>query len=84
MDKKYSLCNVISTSYAQEHLPSNTVLEVLGYPVKFLKSATEKKRPMLWWNWRDDIFNVPAFSEGSDFGVSLNKVFTLLKLILRM
>jgi len=28
-----------------------------------------------------DIFNVPFFSEGNDFGVSLNKVFTLLKLI---
>lgn len=46
MDKKYGLCNIISTSYAQEHLASNTVLEVLGYPVKFFKSATEKKRPM--------------------------------------
>lgn len=47
MDMKYGLCNVISTSYAQEHLSSNTVWEVLGYPVKFFKSATEKKRPML-------------------------------------
>lgn len=28
-----------------------------------------------------DVFDVPAFSEGSDFGVSSNKVFTLLKLV---
>lgn len=28
-----------------------------------------------------DTFNVPACSEGNDFGVSLKKVFTLLKLI---
>lgn len=38
---KCGLYNVISTFYAQEHLSSNTVLEVLGYPVKFFKSATE-------------------------------------------
>lgn len=50
MDKKYGLRNIISTSYAQEHFSCNTVPEVLGYPVKFFKSATEKKRPMLWWS----------------------------------
>lgn len=81
MDKKYGLCNVISTSYAQEHLSSNTLLEVLGYPAKFFKSTTKKKRPMLWWNWRNMLrhFNVPAFSEGNDFSVSLSKAFTLQK-----
>lgn len=28
-----------------------------------------------------DIINVPAFAEGNNLGVSLNKVFTLPKLI---
>lgn len=36
------------SAYAQEHLDSNTALDVLGYPVKFFKSATEKKRPVQW------------------------------------
>lgn len=46
MNKKCASSNIISASYAQEHLASNTILDVLGYPVKFFKSATKKKRPM--------------------------------------
>lgn len=79
MDKKCGLCNVTSISYAQEHLSSSTVLEVLGYPVKFFSLPLRRKDQCCdeTEEMFSEVFNVPVFWEDGDFGMSLNKAFTL-------